>query len=62
MLDEFGFGSFNLTIEDLAAEGNIVQLGDEPVQIDFMTSIKGLDFTKVWREHVTGAYGQQTVD
>jgi hypothetical protein len=62
VLDEFGFGSLNLTIEDLATEGNIIQLGYEPVRIDIMTSIKGLDFTKVWREHVTGFYGQQTVN
>jgi len=61
-LDEFGFGSLNLTVEDLAAEGNIIQLGYEPVRIDIMTSIKGLDFTKVWREHVTGPYGQQIVN
>jgi hypothetical protein len=53
VLNEFGFGSLNLAIEDLAVEGNILQLGYEPVRIDIMTSIKGLDFTKVWREHVT---------
>ncbi len=62
VLNEFGFGSLNLAIEDLAVEGNILQLGYEPVRIDIMTSIKGLDFTKVWREHVTGPYGQQTVN
>jgi hypothetical protein len=61
-LHEFGFGSLNLTVEDLADEGNIIQLGYEPVRIDIMTSIKGLDFTKVWREHVTGPYGQQIVN
>ena len=62
VLDEFGFGSLNLTVEDLTAEGNIIQLGYEPVRIDIMTSIKGLDFSKVWRKHVTGSYGQQTVN
>ena len=62
VLNEFGFGSLNLAIEDLAVEGNILQLGYEPVRIDIMTSIKGLDFTKVWREHVTGPYGQQNVN
>ena len=62
MLDEFGFGSLNITIDDLADEGNIIQLGYEPVRIDIMTSIKGLDFNKVEREHVTGPYGQQTVN
>ena len=62
VLNEFGFGSLNLNIEDLVAEGNIIQLGYEPVRIDIMTSIKGLDFNKVWRERVTGSYGRQTVN
>lgn len=62
VLIEFGFGSLDLNIEDLVTEGNIIQLGHEPVGIDIMTSIKGLDFNKVWREHVTGPYGQQTIN
>ncbi|MGD8342709.1 MAG: hypothetical protein PVH53_03905 [Desulfobacterales bacterium] len=62
VLNEFGFGSLDLNIEDLVTEGNIIQLGYEPVRIDIMTSIKGLDFSKVWREHVTGPYGQQTIN
>jgi len=61
-LVEFGFGSLNLAVKDLTAEGNIIQLGYEPVRIDIMTSIKGLNFSEIWREHVTGLYGQQTVN
>ena len=62
VLNEFGFGSLGLNIEDIATEGNIIQLGYEPVRIDIMTSIKGLNFNKVWREHVQGPYGRQTVN
>jgi hypothetical protein len=62
VLTEFGFGSLNLTVEDLTAEGNIIQLGYEPVRIDIMTSIKGFDFSKAWRNRVNGFYGQQTVN
>jgi hypothetical protein len=62
VLDEFGFGSLNLTVEDLTAGGNIIQLGYEPVRIDIMTSIKGLDFSKVWRSCLSGPYGRQTVN
>ena len=62
VLDEFGFGSLNLNVEDLTTEGNIIQLGYEPVRIDIMISIKGLDFSKAWRKRVTGPYGQQTVN
>ncbi len=62
VLDEFGFGSLNLNAEDLTAEGNIIQLGYEPVRIDIMTSIKGMDFSEIWSNRVTGSYGQQTVN
>ena len=62
VLDEFGFGSLNLTVEDLTAEGNIIQLGYEPVRIDIMTSIKGLDFSEVWHNIVAGPYGEQAVN
>lgn len=61
-LDEFGFGSLELTTEDFAETGNIIQLGYEPVRIDIITSIKGLDFFQVWQSRVQGRYGNQTVD
>ncbi|NIV99571.1 hypothetical protein GWN26_10735 [Candidatus Saccharibacteria bacterium] len=62
VLDEFGFGALNLAVEDLTAEGNIIQLGYEPVRIDIMTPIKGLDFSEVWPNLVRGPYGEQTVN
>jgi len=61
-LDEFGFGSLNLGIEDFSNKGNIIQLGYEPVRIDIITSIKGLDFSEVWQNRVLGTYGNQTVN
>jgi hypothetical protein len=61
-LDEFGFGALNLGIEDFSSKGNIIQLGYEPVRIDIITSIKGLDFSEVWRNRVLGTYGNQTVN
>ena len=45
-LDEFGFGSLNLAVEDFSTKGNIIQLGYEPVRIYLLTSIKGLDFAR----------------
>jgi predicted nucleotidyltransferase len=30
VLDEFGFGSLNLRVEDFSEKGNIIQLGDQP--------------------------------
>ena len=61
-LDEFGFGSLNLTAEDFTTPGNIIQLGYEPVRIDIITSIKGLEFKDVWENRVQGPYGIQTVN
>ena len=61
-LDEFEFSSLNLTAEDFFIEGNIIQLGYEPVRIDIITSIQGLDFNEVWQNRVQGSYGRQTVN
>ena len=61
-LDEFGFGSLNLRIEDFSSKGNIIQLGYEPVRIDIITSIEGLDFSDIWQNRVQGSYGNQTVN
>ena len=61
-LDEFGFGSLNLTVEDFTTQGNIIQLGYEPVRIDIITSIKGLEFTDIWESRIQGSYGKQTVN
>ncbi len=61
-LDEFGFGSLNLSIEDFSSKGNIIQLGYEPVRIDIITSIEGLDFADIWKNRVQSPYGNQTVN
>lgn len=61
-LSEFGFGSLDLSVEDFTQAGKIVQLGYEPVRIDIMTSIAGLDFSEVWRNRVQGPYGSQTAN
>jgi hypothetical protein len=61
-LDEFGFGSLNLAVEDFTTPGNIIQLGYEPVRIDIITSIKGMEFKDVWETRVQGPYGIQTVN
>ena len=61
-LDEFGFGSLNLAVEDFSTQGNIIQLGYEPVRIDIISSIKGLEFSDIWESRVQGPYGKQTVN
>ena len=61
-LGEFGFGSLNLSVEDFITKGNIIQLGYEPVRIDIITSIKGLEFADIWESRIQGSYGKQTVN
>lgn len=61
-LREFGFGSLNLSVEDFSSKGNIIQLGYEPVRIDIITSIKGLEFADIWESRIQGPYGKQTVN
>ena len=43
-LEEFGFGSLDLSIEDFTTPDRIVQLGYPPNRIDLLTSLKGVRF------------------
>ena len=44
VLKAFGFGKLKLTLQDLTSKDKIIQLGYEPLRIDLMTSVEGLDF------------------
>ena len=61
-LGEFGFGSLNLAVNDFTTQGNIIQLGYEPVRIDIITSIKGLEFSDIWKSRIQRPYGKQTIN
>lgn len=43
-LDQFGFGDLGLTAADFLAPDLVVQLGREPLRIDLLTSLTGIDF------------------
>ncbi|MFO7979810.1 MAG: nucleotidyltransferase [Candidatus Aminicenantes bacterium] len=62
VLKEFGFGDLSITLDDLTREGNIFQLGYEPVRIDLLTKMEGLQFQEVWTNRVTGDYGSEKVN
>ncbi|HZX10339.1 MAG TPA: nucleotidyltransferase [Acidobacteriota bacterium] len=62
VLKEFGFGDLSITLDDLTREGNIFQLGYEPVRIDLLTKMEGLEFQEVWTDKVTGDYGSEKVN
>lgn len=60
-LHEFGFGSLPLSEQDFTEPGQIIQLGYEPVRIDLITSIKGIDFQEIWKNRSLGKFGEQQV-
>lgn len=44
VLREFGFTGLNITTNDFLKDDLIIQLGYEPVRIDILTSVTGLQF------------------
>lgn len=54
VLDRFGAGSVGITPEDfLNPEIEVLKMGAEPVRVDMMTAMKGLEFSEAWRRRVT---------
>ncbi len=43
-VNEFGFSSFKLTLDDFTKPGNVIQLGYPPLRIDLLTEIDGVTF------------------
>lgn len=56
-LNDFGFGSVGLKLEDLTNKDNIVRLGDPPVRIDIITSISGVSWEEAYNSREKGNYG-----
>ncbi len=51
----------NLRVADLATPGIIFQIGIEPVRIDIITEVDGLDFDSSFRRREKGKYGSTAV-
>lgn len=60
-LEEFGFGSLQLSEVDFIAPNNVVQLGVPPVRVDIMTSLTAVDWEKAQADKVQGDYGNTPV-
>ena len=60
-LDEFGFGSLNLSQADFTSPDNVIQLGVPPVRVDIMTSLTGIPWDKARAGRTPGSYGGITV-
>lgn len=60
-LTAFGAPLHDLTIDDLARPGLIFQIGVEPIRIDVITRIDGVDFDAAWPDRMDARFGDQTV-
>lgn len=56
VLNDFGFENLDITIEDLKSPNKIIQLGNEPMRIDLMTSVSGLNFNSSFKNKVVAKY------
>lgn len=54
-VNEFGFSSFKLSLQDFTKPGNVIQLGHPPLRIDLLTEIDGVTFKECFgnRKEVT---------
>ncbi len=55
-LDDFGFGSLDLSQSDFSTPNNVIQLGVPPVRIDIITSVTGVTWDKADAGKVPGSY------
>src|SRR5262249_12414892 len=60
-LRAFGAPLQDLTEQDLSEPGLIFQIGMEPVRIDIITSIDGVDFEAAWPERLMTRFADQPV-
>jgi hypothetical protein len=60
-LNDFGFGSLNLSEEDFTTPGMVVQLGVPPVRIDIITRLSGVSWEKADAGKVPGSYADTPV-
>ncbi|MBI2801612.1 MAG: hypothetical protein HYX63_15300 [Gammaproteobacteria bacterium] len=51
-LNEFGFASVGLTVEDFLAPQAVIQLGYPPGRIDLLTAIDGAEFDPCYRRRI----------
>lgn len=51
-LEEFGFGSLDITLNDFLIPAQVIQLGYPPRRIDILTSISGVDFANCFDSRI----------
>lgn len=61
VLDSFGFGSLNITREDLLNPDTVIQLGYPPHRIDLLTGIDGVSFDEAWNRRMEVEVGGRQI-
>jgi hypothetical protein len=59
---EFGFTSKDIPVEIFNIKGNIITFGIEPVRVDIVNEISGVEFKEAWKKKVRGKYGNVEVN
>lgn len=57
-LVEFGFKKRDFTDDLFLKTGNIIKFGIEPVRVDFINEIAGIEFKSAWKNRIRGKYGK----
>jgi hypothetical protein len=60
-LEDFGFSSLDLSVEDFQKKDHIIQLGVPPIRIDIITSISGVTWEQAESSKISGEYGDVPV-
>lgn len=60
-LRAFGAPLHDLTEKDLSTPGLVFQIGVEPIRIDVLTVIDGVQFDEAWSERITSKFADQPV-
>lgn len=61
-LEDFGFKSLNLKVEDFIVPDNVIQLGFPPIRIDILTSLSGVTWDECFDNRITGVYADVKVN
>jgi hypothetical protein len=56
-LEEFGVGGLDLSTADFVKPEHVVQLGVQPVRVDLVTAIDGVQWAEAWQGKLAGEYG-----
>jgi hypothetical protein len=61
-LSQFGFTSKDLPADLFQTKGNIITFGVEPVRVDIINDISGVEFHDAWTKRVRGNYGNVAIN